>query len=249
MSEDRGLSEVLGYVIIFGIIVTSVLLLSASGTSTLQDIRDDEQSANAQRAFDVVADNMAAVYEQNSPSRATEIDVGSSRLSYGNYTTIEMDVIEGGTVQKAFEAELRPVILSTASDSELVYEGGAVIQTEREGGTMLREPPLLLADDRIHVPIIKTTSPRVEAVSGTTALLRGKATGRDVLFTPDTAPTSPDELRVTVTSPRYEIWERYFEEETPMSCSTPATETVECSMSSPDDVYITVQEIELSIIL
>lgn len=248
MSRDRAASEVLGYVIIFGIILTSVLLLSASGTGALEDIRDDEQSANAQRAFDVVADNMAAVYERNSPSRATEIDVGNSRLYYGNYTTIEIEVEDSSGAVERFEEELRPVVLSTSAETDLVYEGGAVFQTEREGGTMLREPPLLLSRSRVHAPIVKTTSPTVEAVSGTTALLRGKSTERDVLFTPQTL-SNPDELRVSITSPRYEIWQRYFEEETPMSCTAAGPETVECSMSSPGDVYVTLQEIELSIIL
>jgi len=251
MREDRGLSEVIGYTIIFGIVITSVVLLSASGTTTLEDIRDDEQGANAERAFDVVADNMAAVYQRDSPSRATEIDVGNSELFYGDYTTINVSLRESGTVERSYEHELRPVVLRASSDSELVYEAGAVFRTEREGGTMLRDPPLLLSDSRIHVPIVRTDAPQVQAVSGTTALLRGKSTNREVLFRPDTISPSPDELEINVTSPRYEIWERHFEDETPMSCTTdPSTESVTCDMAITDDtVYVTLQEIELSIIL
>lgn len=250
MSEDRGVSEVIGYVIIFSIVISSVLLLSASGTTTLEDIRDDEQAKNTQRAFDVVANNMAEIYERDSPSRATEIDLGNAQLFYGNHTTIEVELLAGGTVEASFEEDLRPIVLRSPSNTELVYEAGAVLQTEREGGIILREPPLVLSSQRVHVPMIKTTAPTVQAVSGTTALLRGKSTNREVLFTPDTISSGPDELRLNVTSPRYESWERYFEEETPLTCTTDAsTETVECDMSSPDTVYVTLQEIELEIIL
>lgn len=250
MFDDRAVSEVIGYVIIFGIVISSVLLLSASGTTTLEDIRDDEQAKNIQRAFDVVANNMAEVYERDSPSRATEIDLGNSQLFYGNYTTIEVELLESGTVERSYEADLRPVIVRSPSNTELVYEAGAVIQTEREGGTILREPPLVLSSQRAHVPIIKTTAPTVQAVSGTTALLRGKSTNRSVLFTPDTLSSGPDELRFNVTSPRYEIWNRYLDNETQLTCTTDAsTETVECEMPISGPVYVTLQEIELEIIL
>jgi len=250
MPEDRAVSEVLGYVIIFGIVLSSVLLLSASGTTTLEEIRDREQGKNAQRAFDVLADNMAAVYESNSPSRATEIDVGNAELFYGNYTTIEIEIRDDSGNVRTHEEDLRPVVLRTDDDTRLVYEAGAVFQTQRDGGTMLRNPPLLLSGDRIHAPVVKTTSPTVQAVSGTTVLLRGKSTARDVLFTPDTLSGNLDEFHVNVTSPRYEVWNRYFDEETPLSCTTDdSTETVECDMSSPDTVFVTLQEIELDLIL
>jgi hypothetical protein len=248
---DRGLSEMLGYVIIFGIVLSSVLLLSASGTSTLEEIRDTEQGTNAERAFDVVADNMAAVYQRDSPSRATEVDVGNSELYFGDQTAIEVELLKGGTVEESYSEAIRPVVLRTATDTKLVYEAGAVFRTEREGGTMLLDPPLLLSERRVHVPIIKTFTPSIQAVSGSTVLLRGKSTNRSVLFTPDTLASGPDELRLNVTSPRYEIWERHFEEETPLSCTTdPSTETVSCDMAiTTDTVYVSLQEIELSLIL
>jgi len=227
-----------------------VLLLSASGTTTLEDIRENEQASNAQRAFDVVADNMVSIYQRNSPSRATEIDLGESQLFYGDKTSIEVQV-DGSVVEQNFE--LRPIVLRTDENTELVYEGGAVFQTEREGGTMLRTPPFLFSGDRVQVPVIQTTAPTVEAVSGTTALLRGKSTNRSALLSEAESGTDYS-VTVTISSPRYEIWQRYFEEETYLTdCSTtPSTETVECtttSSSRPEAVYVTRQEIELSILL
>lgn len=249
MFDDRAVSEVIGYVIIFGIVISSVLLLSASGTTTLEDIRDDEQSKNAERAFDVLSANMAEVYEQDSPSRATEIDVGKAQLFYGNYTTIEVEV-SNSSVDRQFEFNLRPIVLRSASNTELVYEGGAVFQTEREGGVMLREPPFLLSNDRVQISTINTSAPTVQAVSGTTALVRGQSTNREVLFTPNTLSSPLDEIHINITSPQYQVWEDYLKNETPLTCSTdPSTETVECSMSSPETVYVTEQEIELEIIL
>ena len=141
MSDDRGASEVVGYVIIFSIVIFSVLLLTASGTTTLEDIRDDEQAENAERAFDIVADNMAEIYERDSPSRATEIDVKRSQLFYGNYTTITLELLESGTVKESFEGQLRPIVLRSSSSTDLIYEGGAVFRIDQEGGSRTIDPP------------------------------------------------------------------------------------------------------------
>ena len=251
MSDDRAASEVVGYVIIFSIVIFSVLLLTASGTTTLEDIRDDEQAENAERAFDVVADNMAEIYERDSPSRATEIDVKRSQLFYGNYTTIKLELLVSGTVEESFEEQLRPIVLRSSSNTELIYEAGAVFRIDRESGTMIRDPPLLLSTQRVHAPIVKTTVPELQAVSGTSILLRGKSTSREVLFTPDTLSSDPNKLRITVTSPRFEIWKRHFEEETPLTCkpTDPNTKTVKCEMPVGNTVYVTLQEIKLSVIL
>lgn len=250
MYDDRAVSEVIGYVIIFGIVISSVLLLSASGTTTLEDIRENEQASNAQRAFDVLADNMAQIYERNTPSRATEIDLGESQLFYGDTVAIEVEVRGSSGGVEQFKHEARPIVLRPSDNTELVFEGGATFQTGREGGIMLRQPPFLISGDRVNIPIISTTAPTDRGVSGTTALLRGKSTERKALYTPD-ALSNPDELHINITSPRAEMWDRHLDEETPLSCNIPTgTQTVECVTSSPpDDVFVTLQEIELEIIL
>lgn len=243
MRDDRGLSEVLGYIIVFGLVLTSIGFITVSGVSSLEDIREAEQASNAQRAFDVVDDNMAAIYERNSPSRATEIDLTNAQLFYTSNSSIEINV--GGN---SFEREFRPVVLRPSDGTRIVYEGGAVIRDQENGGIMVEEPPLLFSNERVHAPIIMTTTPAIEGAGGTTVLLRGKSTARKVLFAEQGGVSG--NITVTMTSPRYEIWEQYFEEETALSsCSTDdAINEVECTMTAPDTIYITLQQIEVSII-
>jgi hypothetical protein len=243
---DRGVSEVLGYVGVFALVLTSIAFVTVAGVGSLEDVRDAEQASNAERAFDVVADNMESVYARNSPSRATEIDLGDSELFFGSQVSIEIEV-----GPERFEHRLRPVVLRPSDETELVYEGGAVFRTDGDSGTMLDKPPFLFSADRVHAPIVKTTSQSVEAAGATTVLLRGQSVQRDILLSETGGAFAGDDLNVTVSSPRYEVWERYFEEETALSgCTTDdSTETVECSMTSPDVVYVTLQEIEMSIVL
>lgn len=245
MREQRGLSEVLGYILVFALVLTSVGFITVSGVNSLEDVREAEKASNAERAFDVVADNMAAIYEQNSPSRATEIDLADAQLFYTANSSMEIQV-----GAQTFERSFRPAVLRPSEGTRLVYEGGAVFRTEEEGGVMLDEPPLLFSNRRVHAPMIITTAPAIESAGGTTVLLRGKSTAREVLLAGGDGAYAGDTITVSVSSPRYEIWERYFEEETALSgCTTnDAAETVECTMTAPSTVYVTLHQIEISIV-
>jgi len=244
--NERGLSDVLGYVIVFALVLTSIGFITVSGVDSLEDIRRSEQASNAERAFNIVHSNMAAVYERNSPSRATEIDLTNAQLHYTSNISMEIQV---GAVQ--VERAMRPIVLQPSGGDEIVYEAGAVFRTSDDGGVMLEEPPLLFGSQRVHAPIVKTTTPAIKSAGSTTVLLRGRSTARDVPVAGPDGAYAGETIRVTVSSPRYETWERYFEEETALSgCTTDdTTETVECTMTAPDTVYVTLQEIEVSIVL
>jgi len=192
-----------------------------------------------------VGDNLAAVYERDAPSRSTEIDLGDSEIYYGDPVTVNVTV-DG----VSSETNLQPIVLRVNDDTSLVYEGGAIFREERDSGVLLRNPPLLLSDKRVHVPVVKTTAPTVEAAGGTTVLLRGESSERSIL---QSEQSGASKVNISVESPRYEIWKRYLVEETDITegdCSVDDDqETVECQITSPETVYVTLQEIEVSLIL
>ena len=243
--DQRSVSEVLGYIIIFGLIITAVGFVTLLGMPALEGVLEVEQASNAERAFDVAGENMAAIYERSAPSRATEIDLGTSEIYYGD--PIVMNVTIDG---ESNVTEIRPVKLHVSDRTTLVYEGGAAFREEGEGGVMLREPPLLLSSDRVHVPVVKTTAPAVEAASGTTILLRGESADRAVLASEANA---PGPVNITIESPRYELWERYFTDKSAIDegdCTVDHDEeSVECQINNPETAVVTLQEIEVSLIL
>jgi hypothetical protein len=241
--EQRAVSEIVGYVLVFSLVLVTVTIISTAGLGALEDTRDSEQAENAERAFDVVADNMASIYEQNSPSRATEIDLGESELFYADPVQFRVTV-DDGAVPRTYEYTARPIELRFSGQTSLVYEGGAVFRRQDDGGFMIRNPPILLSERRVHFPIIQTVSDGTESSSGTTVLLRGKSTKRDALT--DTARTY-EEMTIEITSPRYELWEEYFVDEHGVDCTT-SDQTVSCTVEDPETVFVTRQQIELSII-
>jgi hypothetical protein len=137
--------------------------------------------------------------------------------------------------------------MRVTDDQSLVYEAGAVIRDQREADIMIRDPPLLLSKERVHIPIVQTTAPTVESVGSTTVLLRGERVSRTILESDITGSYST--LTVEVASPRFEAWNSYFEENPDLDCTTdPVVETVTCSIQNPESVYVVHHQIELSLI-
>lgn len=241
--QQRGLSDVIGYVIIFSLVVAAITFVLLSGMGQLEETRENERATTAERALDIVHDNMAAIYERNAPSRSTEIDLTASELFYDD--NISITVRADGS--QLASTELRPVVMRVSDEEDLVYEAGAVFRVRRGGGLMLNEPPFLITEDRIHLPIVQTTAEAYASAGGTTILLRGQATDRAVLE-PGNAYSN---LTIEIASPRYEFWEEYLDGKDALDCTTDAaTESVECSTASATDiVYVTRHRIELSLVL
>lgn len=240
-ADERAISDVLGYIIIFSLVIVAVfIVISAFGV--LSDVRDVERATNAERAFDVVAENMAAIYERNAPSRATEIDLGGAEIFHASNVSIAVS----GDGSELASYQLRPVEMRVSDEESLVYEGGAVFRDQDAGEVMLRNPPYLVSGERVHVPIVQTTAPALESVGSTTVLLRGESTNRAVIE----SGTAYDELTIEVASPRYAAWARHLETKAATTCETsPGSQTVECTVDDPDRVVLSHQQIEVSFIL
>jgi len=242
-SDERAISDVLGYIIIFSLIIVSIFIV-VTAFGALSDVRDVERATNAERAFDVAAENMAAIYERNAPSRSTEIALGQSEIFYAS--NVSMAVSADGTELASYQ--VRPVEMRVTDDESLVYEGGAVFRDQGDAAVMLRDPPYLISAGRVHLPLVQTTAPALESVGSTSVLLRGESTRRAVVASD--LDGSYDELSIEISSPRYVAWERHLANQPSTTCDTqPESQTVDCTIDDPGQVYVTHQQISLSFVL
>ncbi|MFC7020482.1 MULTISPECIES: DUF7289 family protein [Haloarcula] len=207
--SERGVSEVLSFTLVFALVVTSVAIVSVSGLGSLQDARDAEQLENAERAFDVLADNLADLHRQGAPSRATEISLGQAQLATEDNVTMTVRVEDSGGTTTVGTWEIRPLVYSGNQERELVYEAGAIFRTNRDSGFVVRDPPLVVDDDRVLLPVIGLNSPQVQSLGGSTVLVRATHREADVAFSRTDG--SIESLTVEVASPREAQWEQYFE--------------------------------------
>ena len=260
VSDRRAVSDVLGFVLVFALIMTTVGTVSVLGTGSLTDLRDAERMNNAERAFEVLADNVADIHRRGAPSRATEIKLHGARLTSGEPTklTVRLDNVDG---TPTYSATVDPIRYEpTIGESGLVYEAGAVIREDPSGAVMRREPTMTFTDTggrrTAVVPLVQTRFQRASGGDDSIVLVRTERSITEV-FTSRTDPSVDGvseyvlTIRVESTRPRAEVWNRYFESEfeaaygSTDACGDPTGGAFECSVAV-DRLHVTVTRIDVS---
>lgn len=261
MMDRRGASEVIGFVLIVSLVLLTTSVVFVSGFSGLEDTRDAERVENAERAFDVLDDNMGDITYRNAPARATEIKLADAELALVANTQITIEATNGAGTQSVTR-ETRPVVFTAGDgDSKVVYEAGAVFRQEPEGAVMNSEPGLVFDPQLTTLTVLEASSPSTSSVGGSsTVLVRASA---DNSATDDSERTellytksgSPVDVTITITTApeRADAWARYVESElsensvaAPPDPCTVSGGTVTCEFDT-SQVRVAVSVIDISI--
>lgn len=249
--SERAVSEVVSYVLVFALVVSSVGIVSVSGLGTLQDIRNDEQMANAEKAFSVLADNLADIHRRDAPSRATEISLGEAQIETAENVTMRVSVTDtSGDTWQSEQWQIRPIVYRGDEGRRLVYEAGAIYRTSNGGGIRVQNPPFVITEDRVLLSVVGLNRPNRQALSGSTVLIRARSQSTAVAY----SSTDDDVRNVTVSiqdTPRTERWRDYFESVGFGSCSTSGND-IDCTFEpnptgSIDQVYVVYHDILVDI--
>jgi len=238
--DDRAVSDLVGFILVFALVVSVVAVVSTVGLSSLQSARDAEQTDNAERAFEVLSDNVDDVVHRGAPSRATEISLSDSTLSLGD--PIQVEVRDPNHSDPTFlenrTFKPRPVIYD-AGDTRLVYVMGAVFRVERGGGVVLEPWDPVFERERTFLPVVNTASATDsgQSVQASTVLVRALANSRRVEVADESG--QYDDVWINVTSPRRDLWQGMLESHSELSCSTTGPETVKCQLDYvPGRIYV-----------
>ncbi|MFB6070811.1 MAG: hypothetical protein ABEJ76_07285 [Halanaeroarchaeum sp.] len=234
--SDRAVSDVLGYALVFALIVSMVGVVYTTGLGGLRDVRQAEKLENAERAFDVLDANLDDIALGKTNSRGTEIKLEDARLGFGE--AVVLDVTVGGV--DSYRATMRPIVFESGTrETKIVAIDGAVLRSGRHGSVMLSEPGFLFGE-RTLVPMLITRA-RDSGVAGSgRVLVRTVAADRSVRHVD--VPAGSD-VTINLTTPRTEAWETYFESKTGTDC-TVGGDTVTCTIT-PEDLYVQVVYIDV----
>lgn len=255
-TAGRGVSEVIGFVLIFSLITLSVGAVYVVGFGGLQDARDAEQLTNVERAFDVLADNIDDIATNEAPSRSTEVRLYEADLTVGEPTRFTVTV-DDGTTQTSYSVNSYPIVYEAqASPTTLRYVNGAVIRQDRNGERFVQEPSFVFStgsDDAAVIPLIQTRAQGEQAIGGTgVVLVRATRVLAEPLGTHAASGINYDvEMTVETTERRAPLWEAVLNRELDaaygvMPCSSSGG-TVSCSPVTVDRVYVTTTRIDVSI--
>lgn len=208
-SDRRGVSEVIGFVLVFGLITASVGAAYVWGMGGLTDARTFERTDNAQRAMEALADNVDDVVSGGAPSRATEIDLVDARLGGGDPVTVNVSTGSDGPCAAAGGGcpyEVTPVVYD-AGDEQIRYVAGAVVRRGEGGAAMARDPGFVAERGRLVVPVVRTTADGSGVGGSGTVLVRTERIHAGVVA----AGNATDAVTVSVASPNAHLWKRYLE--------------------------------------
>lgn len=262
--SERGVSEILGFILVFSLMAASVASVYVVGFSGLEDSRNAEQINNAERAFDVLDDNVDDIHHDNAPHRATEFKLYNAEMYLGEPTRITM-TITNVSPAPTFGITTYPLVYDPQGIStDLVYSTGASIREDRGGAIFLDEPGFIFRESggvrTASLPIVQTRSSDEEYASGTsTILVRGTRVVSETLISRTTPVADTGGPRYTAdivieTKPvRATLWEAYLDEKIEAAygvsdpCEIPAgTSNVECTLEV-ERLFFSATRIEMNI--
>ena len=150
---DRGVSEVLAFILVFTIILASVTVVSVFGVQSLTSFQEGEQVRNAERAFDALSDNFNDVVRYDGiTDRSGELNLRGGSLSIdqegtgitisdgdpNNNPEFEHSIETGGLVYQADDR----------SDS-IHYEGGAIFRNADQGEVVVEDPMITCGETAV----------------------------------------------------------------------------------------------------
>lgn len=163
-ADDRGISEVIAFILTFAIILGSVGLLYTTAFGAMMDYQENEQETNAVRAMDSLTDNFNDVIRSNGVNqRYGELSLRDGQVTTddgGTAVTITVTDDNGNTETLGTDDGDRFAGYGDGSTAELgefaygsengkiAYEGGGLVRGDETGNVVLRNPQVRCDPDR-----------------------------------------------------------------------------------------------------
>lgn len=237
---DRGQTETLGFALVFALMISAVIITFTVGYAGLQDIRGAERVNNAERAFEVFADNVEDITLRGAPSRATEVKLADASLVAENSITIRVADPDHGFNQSY---SVTPIVFEPDEPGQIIFEQGAVLRTRHGSGRMTHESTLVANTSRTVLPVVRTRldSDSQASIGGSgTVLIRTTHVDTKLLHSSD---TSGNQVWFNISSPRAAEWASYLDGKDAVSCSVGGG-TASCAVTT-DRVHMTLVRINV----
>lgn len=201
----RGLSDLVGFVLVFAIILAAVGATLAVGQGNLEDIRDREQSRNGARALVLLSQQFDEVESGSASVRTGRVNVDRGTLSVDNRTAVRVTVDDDSGTTMVDRTVPTRALTYRLEGTTAAYESGAVVQRQANSprGVLRARPQFTCEDDRAYVSVVTITGDTGTALSGGTASVTTRLADRRVVYPRNRSGsgTADDAANVTVEFP------------------------------------------------
>ena len=159
---DRGVSDMIAFMLVFATIIVSVALLSTVGLQSMSDYQEGEQLRNAERAMEVLTNNFNDVLRQGGIERRTSgLTLRKGTVTTGTGGTMVKVSVDGTYIGDHLDLERsdgNALDLGTfeyeAGSDTIAYEGGGIVRASDGGSVVIERPRLKCAGDRALVSLV-----------------------------------------------------------------------------------------------
>ena len=168
--NDRGVSETVGYIILFGIMTTGIALVTLYGYPLLLQEQANANIRNMERNMIVLQSDVNALAYKSVPYKETTMQVSGGVLSVEK----PVDVTDPHIIEKSFRIEVPGELpetyfspgglkfLSDNSEISIVLMSGAIVKYQSGGSVMLSEPRWFIDSTSVTttmvIPLIELNS-------------------------------------------------------------------------------------------
>lgn len=228
----RAVSDLMGFAIVFGIVVLSISLVYTFGVGALTEVQRGAGMDNAERAFDILADNLADIHVYGAPGRSTELQFASGQVA----VTGEVSMTVTNDSRNLSTVLLATPIRYTSGDTAFYYAGGAVVRRDRDAAVMVTDPPFRFSDERVVISFVETVSTGDStSVGGGSVRVAARRVGVPTVRANEAGPIT---FNVSLTSPRYAAWGDYFRRQGCLSVTEDAANSTVICRYRTDHLYV-----------
>lgn len=233
--KESGVSETVGFIIIFGIMMAGIGLVALYGYPTLLNSQEEANIRNMERNMISLQSDVNALVYKSVPYKETTMQVSGGVLSVkkpdpaSSYFIISDDsgsLIDEGHFSggKFPPGELH--FLSDSGDRSIGLENGAVVYEQSGGSVMLSEPRWFIASDPISgektliitlVQVDIDPSASVTATSGISTVQMSiepkpiEVSNSNIIDKSDVDPNEFVTIEIYRENKYYTAWKNYFE--------------------------------------
>ncbi len=245
--SNRALSNVIGFVLAFAVIITAVGFVSVFGIGILEDVQQAEQDDNAELALSVLANNFDALESGEGPRRSSELDLSDGSLYVRNESRMIVTVDHSGTASPAvYDIYPGSIEFDTGSGSSerIVYENGAILRgnTRASGVAAVQNEPRLVCREETAILSFVRLNESVNVGYGSgTVQISGYRENTRVLYPTNLTgaknATSASGVTIEFNTVFDRGWVDYLVTEGD-AWDSAGTRTVECDVGSDGRVYV-----------
>ncbi len=214
LKSNRAVSEVVGYVLVFGIVVVAIGSIYVGGLPALQSTKDATQFKGVEQGFLILHTDLLKVALDQSPVRTTKLGTaeGGSLSSDPNVCDLSLRIVVGGDVDECTIPMGR--IEFTSGIGSVACENGAVLTKYPSGTVMVSEPRMFNSMDQgnIMFSLVKINDSASSVGGGIARVtISNPRFNESVFSTPEVYENGY--LNIMVNSEYAGAWKRFLEDE------------------------------------